>query len=146
MRASRRGAGGPPIRRAGACFTARAAWTGTGRRSQAWSLSRALRLRPVGAPRSSGRIRRWISKISAPSPTRLFFASVRGLTDDAIGYDDTQSTLSKLRWRAAGRLLLLAPAAITGCALLISLDWPCPLRALGSTASHLGDGFDLHID
>lgn len=44
------------------------------------------------------------------------------LTDDAIGYDDTQSTLSKLLWRAAGMLLLLAPAAITGCALLISLD------------------------
>ncbi|WP_173043538.1 hypothetical protein [Bosea sp. ANAM02] len=39
------------------------------------------------------------------------------LSDDAIGYDDTQSSGSKMLWRAALGVLVMLPAAITGCAL-----------------------------
>ncbi len=43
------------------------------------------------------------------------------LTDDAVGYDDSQSSGSKILWRAALAALVILPAAITGCALLAVL-------------------------
>ncbi|WP_336812405.1 hypothetical protein [Bosea sp. MMO-172] len=40
------------------------------------------------------------------------------LSDDAIGYEDTQSSPSKMLWRAALVVLVMLPAALIGCALL----------------------------